>query len=97
MLAPDRYANKNDLTKALLGTPGSTAPGLFDLDPKNKRAKRADGFYGYRVSGGLSAPSFLPNPTGASATGARAPRATAPRSTGSRRSSGATAARTSSA
>jgi type II secretion system protein N len=67
----DRYASKNDLTKALLGTPGSTAPGLFDLDPKNKRAKRADGFYGYRVSGALSAPTFLPNPTGASATGSK--------------------------
>lgn len=60
----DRYANKSDLTRALLGTPGSSAPGLFDLDPKNKRAKRADGFYGYRVSGTLATPTFLPNPAG---------------------------------
>ena len=42
--------------------PGSTAPGLFDLDPKNKRAKRPDGFYGYRASGTFSSPSFTPNP-----------------------------------
>jgi type II secretion system protein N len=63
-----RYANKNDLTRALLGTPGSSAPGLFDLDPKNKRAKRPDGFYGYRVSGTLAAPTFAPNPTASAAT-----------------------------
>jgi type II secretion system protein N len=59
----ERYANKNDLTRALLGTPGSSAPGLFDLDPKNKRAKRPDGFYGYRASGTLASPSFTPNAT----------------------------------
>jgi type II secretion system protein N len=63
-----RYANKNDLTRALLGTPGSSAPGLFDLDPKNKRAKRPDGFYGYRVSGTLAAPTFVPNPSATTAT-----------------------------
>jgi len=64
----ERYTQKNDLTKALFGTPGSSAPGLFDLDPKNKRAKRPDGFYGYRASGVLSAPTFVPNPGGAAAT-----------------------------
>jgi type II secretion system protein N len=57
----ERYRNKNDLTRALLGAPGSTAPALFDLDPKNKRAKRPDGFYGYRVSGALSTPTFVPS------------------------------------
>ncbi len=62
----ERYTTKSELTKALFGAPGSSAPGLFDLDPKNKRAKRPDGFYGYRASGTLSAPSFLPNPGGAS-------------------------------
>ena len=66
----ERYSNKNDLTRALLGAPGSGAPGLFDLDPKNKRAKRPDGFYGYRVSGALSAPSFVPSPTSGPASAA---------------------------
>lgn len=63
----ERYTTKSELTKALFGAPGSSAPGLFDLDPKNKRAKRPDGFYGYRASGPLSAPSFTPNPGGGGA------------------------------
>lgn len=63
----ERYTTKSELTKVLFGAPGSTAPGLFDLDPKNKRAKRPDGFYGYRASGALSSPSFTPNPGSASA------------------------------
>lgn len=58
----ERYQTKSELTKVLFGAPGSSAPGLFDLDPKNKRAKRSDGFYGYRASGPLSSPSFTPNP-----------------------------------
>jgi type II secretion system protein N len=56
----DRYTNKNDMTKALFGKSGA-----FDLDPKNRRAKRADGFYAWRVSGALSRPAFAPNPGGA--------------------------------
>lgn len=60
----DRYKNQNEITKSLFGAPGSTIPGLFDMDPKIKRAKRQDGFYGWRVSGMLSSPSFMPNPTG---------------------------------
>jgi type II secretion system protein N len=56
----ERYTNKDDLTKALFGPSGA-----FDLDPKNKRAKRPDGFYGWRVSGSLSRPTFAPNPTAA--------------------------------
>jgi type II secretion system protein N len=52
----DRYSNKNDLTKSLLGPSG-----LFDLDPKNKRAKRSDGFYGWRVSGTMGKPVFTPS------------------------------------
>lgn len=54
----DHYMNKNDMTKALFGPTG-----MFDLDPKNKRAKRADGFYGWRVAGTLNNPMFFPNPT----------------------------------
>jgi type II secretion system protein N len=53
----DRYTNKDDITRALFGPSGA-----FDLDPKNRRAKRADGFYGWRVSGSLARPSFAPNP-----------------------------------
>lgn len=54
----DHYMNKDDMTKALFGPTG-----MFDLDPKNKRAKRPDGFYGWRVAGTLNNPTFFPNPT----------------------------------
>ncbi len=50
----DAYKNKNDMTRGLFGTPGSSAPGLFDIDPKNQRAKRPDGFYAFRVTGPFS-------------------------------------------
>jgi type II secretion system protein N len=68
----DRYTGKNDITKSIFGAPGSSVPGLFDLDPKNKRAKGPDGFYGWRVSSTLAHPLFAPHP-GASA--APAPKA----------------------
>jgi len=54
----DHYMNKDDMTKALFGPSG-----LFDLDPKNRRAKRPDGFYGWRVGGTLNTPTFMPNST----------------------------------
>ena len=57
----DRFTNKDDMTRGLFGSPGSPVPGLFDLVPQNKRAKRADGFYGWRVSGTFSHPTFLPS------------------------------------
>lgn len=50
----DAYKNKNDITRGLFGAPGSSLPGLFDLDPKNKRAKRPDGFYAWRITGPMS-------------------------------------------
>jgi type II secretion system protein N len=59
----DRYTNKDDLTRGLFGKSG-----LFDLDPKNRRAKRPDGFYGWRVSGSLGHPSFFPNSSTAGGT-----------------------------
>ncbi|HEX4475363.1 MAG TPA: type II secretion system protein GspN [Polyangiaceae bacterium] len=49
----DKYKNKDDTTRSIFGTPGSTIPGLFDLDPKMKRARRADGFYAWHVVGPL--------------------------------------------
>jgi type II secretion system protein N len=56
----DRYTSKSDITKSLFG--GNGMPGLFDLDPKMKRAKRADGSYGWRASGPLARLSFVPAP-----------------------------------
>jgi len=58
----DAYRSKNDTTKSLFGAPGSTAPGVFDLDPKVKQSKRADGFYGWHLRGALSRPAFDPAP-----------------------------------
>ncbi len=49
----DKYKNKDDTTRSIFGTPGSNIPGLFDLDPKMKRARRADGFYAWHVVGPL--------------------------------------------
>lgn len=56
----DRYKTKNELTRGLFGAPDSKMPGLFDLDPKNKRAKRPDGFYAWRVLGPFSNLSMTP-------------------------------------
>jgi type II secretion system protein N len=56
----DRYTNKSDITKSLFGS--GSMPGLFDLDPKMKRAKRADGSYGWRASGALARLNFSPAP-----------------------------------
>ncbi len=50
----DTYKTKNDITRGLFGAPDSKMPGLFDLDPKNKRAKRPDGFYAWRITGPLT-------------------------------------------
>jgi type II secretion system protein N len=57
----DAYRTKNDLTKSLLGAPGSTLPGLIEMQqPKMKTAKRTDGFYGWHVHGTLKKPRFDP-------------------------------------
>jgi type II secretion system protein N len=50
----DAYKNKNDMTRGLFGAPGSKVPGMFDLDPKIKSAKRPDGFYAWTLTGPLS-------------------------------------------
>ncbi len=52
----EAYKTKNDITKGLFGKQG-----LFDLDPKVKRAKRPDGFYGWRMTGPLGNMSFQPS------------------------------------
>ncbi|HVY29836.1 MAG TPA: type II secretion system protein GspN [Polyangiaceae bacterium] len=56
----ERYTNKSDLTKSLFG--GGSMPGLFDLDPQMKHAKRADGSYGWRATGALARLNFTPSP-----------------------------------
>jgi type II secretion system protein N len=65
----DAYKNKNDITKGLFGSAG--VPGLFEMDEKVRRAKREDGFYGWRVVGTMEKPLFEPSPAG-TAGGARA-------------------------
>jgi type II secretion system protein N len=77
----DSYTNKNDMTRGLFGAPGSSVPGLFDLDPKNRRAKRPDGYYGWRISGPIAHLVFEPAPTagGAAAPGAAPMRGFSPR------------------
>jgi type II secretion system protein N len=56
----DGYRNKNDLTKSLFGSPGSTMPALFEMDPKVKQSKRPDGFYAWAMRGKLGNPDFTP-------------------------------------
>ena len=69
----DRFMNKDDMTRGLFGSPGSPVPGLFDLVPQNKKAKRPDGYYGWRVNGSMSHPAFLPDASGAAIRNVRAP------------------------
>jgi len=56
----DAYRSKNDMTKSLFGAPNSTMPALFELDPKVKQSKRADGFYAWALRGSLGRPDFSP-------------------------------------
>jgi type II secretion system protein N len=71
----DGYRSKNDVTKSLLGSPGSNAPALFELaDPKIKRAKRPDGFYGWHMHGPLKRLKF--DPTTSDGPGKRSGRQT---------------------
>ncbi len=66
----DAYRNKSDLTKTLLGTPGSTVPSLFELaDSRIKRSKRSDGFYGWHVHGALGKLKFDPSTADGPAAG----------------------------
>lgn len=59
----DAYRGKNATTKTLLGEPGTTGAGLIEQIPgvDMKRAKRADGFYGFRVAGPLKKLRFDPS------------------------------------
>jgi len=64
----DAYRSKNDTTKSLFGAPGSTIPGVMDLDPKMKQSKRADGFYTWHGRGPLTKLDFSPGGTGGPTT-----------------------------
>lgn len=65
----DAYRGKNESTKGLLGAPGSNVPGMIDLDPRMKKAKRPDGFYGWHVHGPLRRLKFDPSASDAPAGG----------------------------
>lgn len=75
----DAYRNKNDMTRSLLGAPGSSTPPLFELDPRVKASKRPDGAYAWHVGGLFRDPRADPAPNGAPAGGAGAAGGKAPR------------------
>ncbi len=58
----DKYRDKDDTTRSLLGKPGDPAPALMDMDPKVKRAKQPDDSYSWRVSGSFAHLVFNPAP-----------------------------------
>jgi type II secretion system protein N len=74
----DAYRTKSETTKTLLGDPTSPLPGLIEMQvPKMKKAKRADGFFGWHMHGALKNPKFDPStvdvapPAAAATSGAK--------------------------
>jgi type II secretion system protein N len=57
----DAYRSKNEYTQSLFGAPGSSVPPAFELDPKVRQSKRADGFYGWSVRGPITHLDFAPS------------------------------------
>ena len=58
----DAYRTKSEMTKTLLGDPTSALPGMIEMQvPKMKKAKRADGFFGWHISGMFKNPKFDPS------------------------------------
>jgi type II secretion system protein N len=58
----DAYRTKNDTTKTLLGDPTSPLPGVIEMQvPKMKKAKRADGFFGWHIYGPFKNPKVDPS------------------------------------
>lgn len=76
----DAYKGLNDTTKSLFGAPG-IPPLIESQEPKMKRAKRTDGFYGWHVHGPLKKLKYDPSsadtaagaPKGAAKTKADSP------------------------
>lgn len=56
----DKYRDKDETTRSLLGKPGDRLGGAIDMSPDVKRAKGEDGFYRWRLSGLMMKPSFRP-------------------------------------
>lgn len=66
----DAYRGKDGTTRSILGEPGSAATPLIDTTvPTLKKAKRADGFYGFHIHGKLKKLEFTPSSTDASGSG----------------------------
>jgi len=66
----DAYRGKDGTTRSILGEPGSTGTPLIETTvPKLKKAKRADGFYGFHIHGKLKKLEFTPSSTDASGSG----------------------------
>ncbi|MEZ4301676.1 MAG: type II secretion system protein GspN [Polyangiaceae bacterium] len=60
----DAYKGKDATTRSLLGEPGSTSPGLIEMQvAKLKKAKRSDGFYGFHIHGRMKKLDFTPSAT----------------------------------
>lgn len=57
----DKYRDKDDNTRSLLGKPGDSVGGLIDMSPQSKQAKQPDGSYSWRVLGSFSSLNFSPN------------------------------------
>jgi len=71
----DGYKSKNELTKSLFGSPGSSMPALFELaDPRIKTSKRPDGYYSWHMLGPVKDPRFEAAPTGGSSGSSAAAR-----------------------
>jgi type II secretion system protein N len=80
----DAYRGKDATTKSILGEPGSTSTPLIEMQvAKLKKAKRADGFYGFHIHGKLKKLDYTPSATevssskkGGKSAGADSPPAT---------------------
>jgi type II secretion system protein N len=57
----EAYRSKNEMTQTLFGAPGSNIPPVFEIDPRVKQSKRADGFYGWAVRGPVAHLDFSPS------------------------------------
>jgi hypothetical protein len=57
----DRYRDRDDSTRALLGKAGDSMGGVIDFDPKVKQAKQPDGSYTWKVAGSFSNLVFTPS------------------------------------
>lgn len=78
----DAYRTKSDATKSLLGDPNSSIPPILEVqDPRMKRSKRPDGFYGWHIHGPLKKLKYDPASSDAAAgrkPGAKEPFPTPP-------------------